>query len=158
MQRVLCAVLAVAALGGPALAGPAQSGRKPDFSGSWTMNAAKSTFGVVPPPASITRKITHAEPAMAIEEVQDSPLGVQETTRKYQTDGSETTFSAQGADVKTSAKWEGDVLVVISTVEMIGISYNDRMSLSPDGKTLTSTIAIGSPQGNVDVVVVFDKQ
>ena len=106
-----------------------------------------------------TRKIVHAEPSLTIDEEQASPLGVQRTERKMTTDGSESTFSASGADVKTSAKWDGNALVVVSNVEVaIGMTYNDRMTLSPDGKTLTSIVRLDTPQGSVDMIVVFEKQ
>jgi hypothetical protein len=36
--------------------------------------------------------------------------------------------------------------------------FNDRMSLSADGKTLTSVVRLDTPQGSVDMTVVFDKQ
>jgi hypothetical protein len=32
------------------------------------------------------------------------------------------------------------------------------MSLSPDGKTLTSKVQIATAQGNGDVTIVFDRQ
>ena len=36
--------------------------------------------------------------------------------------------------------------------------FTDRMSLSPDGKTLTSKVQITSSQGGGDVTIVFDRQ
>ena len=143
---VLAVVLALAA-------SPIVAQQKPNFSGNWTINQAKSNFGAVPVPM-ITRKIVHAEPSLTIDEEQDS----QPTQRKYVTDGSQSTFNASGAEVKTSAKWDGNTLVVVSIVDVAGLTYNDRMTLSPDGKTLTSTLRLDTPQGAVDLVVVFDKQ
>jgi hypothetical protein len=139
------------------LTGSAAAADKPDFSGDWTMNVAKSNFGILPPPISIKRKITHAEPAMTIVEDQDGGAGVVTTTRVYTTDGKETTFTSQGAEVKTAAKWDGDTLVVDSKVDVAGLLFNDKMTLSADGKALTSTIVITSPQGAVDLVVVFER-
>ncbi len=143
---VLAAAIALAA-------SPAVAQQKPNFSGSWTINQGKSNFGAVPTPM-ITRKIVHAEPSLTIDEEQDS----QPTQRKYVTDGSQSTFSASGAEVKTSAKWEGNTLVVVSIVDIAGLTYNDRMTLSPDGRTMTSTLRLDTPQGPLDLVVVFDKQ
>jgi len=135
-----------------------QSAAKPNFSGEWKMNVAKSDFGAVPPPESMTRSITHAEPSLTIVEAQKSALGDQSATRKYVTDGSETTFEASGATVATSARWAESTLVVISKVDVIGLTFNDVMSLSPDGKTMTSKVRIGSAQGDMDVTIVFEKQ
>jgi hypothetical protein len=150
---LLEAVLAVAlALGG------AQSAAKPDFSGDWKMNAAKSDFGAVPAPSLITRKITHAEPALTIVEEQRSDLGDQLATRKYTTNGSPSVFNANGADVTTSATWDGTTLVVVSKVDVIGLTYHDRMSLAADRKTLTSLVRVSSADGDLEMKVVFERQ
>ena len=74
------------------------------------------------------------------------------------TDGKESTFDIGGAAVKATANWEGSTLLVVTKVDVAGVSYNDRMSLSPDGKTLTSVVRVDTPGGAVDVTVVFDKQ
>jgi hypothetical protein len=140
------------------LVGGGQGAAKPNFSGEWKMNAAKSSFGVLPPPDSMSRSITHAEPSLAIVEKQQSAMGDQHTTRKYTTDGSPTTFDVNGAIVKGTAKWAGATLEVTSDVEMIGATFVDKMTLSADGKTLTSQVHITSPQGDVDITVVFEKQ
>jgi hypothetical protein len=135
---------------------PAQS--KPNFSGSWKMNGAKSDWGLMPAPASIERKITHAEPALTIVEDQDAGFGVQSATRAYTTDGKGSTFMSSGAEVKGTAVWEGNDLVVTSAVDVASLKFVDRMSLSADGKTLTSTITLTSPDGTLDLKVIFDKQ
>jgi hypothetical protein len=135
---------------------PAQS--KPNFSGSWKMNVTRSDFGAIPAPTSIERKITHAEPSLVIVEAQDVGLGAQTVTRMYTTDGKGSTFVSQGAEVKGTGVWEGNEAVVTSEVEVVGIKYVDRMMLSPDGKTLTSVIKLATPQGDIDMKVVFEKQ
>jgi hypothetical protein len=42
--------------------GLVQAQAKTDFSGTWKLNAGKSDFGPMPPPDSMTEKITHADP------------------------------------------------------------------------------------------------
>jgi hypothetical protein len=135
---------------------PAQS--KPNFSGSWKMSVARSDFGAIPAAVSIERKITHAEPSLVIVEAQDVGSGVETATRTYTTDGKSTTFMSQGAEVKGTAAWQGNELVVTSEVEVVMLKYVDRMTLSPDGKTLTSVVKLATPQGDVDMKVVFEKQ
>jgi hypothetical protein len=153
MKTILCALLACLLL-----ASSTAAAEQPNFSGDWKMNAAKSTFGPLPAPTSISRKITHAEPSLTIVEEQVSDMGVQNTTRKYTTDGKEMTFESQGAHVTSSAVWDGSVLVVVSSVAEVGVQFTDRMSLSEDGKTLISSIHITSAQGELDLKVVFDRQ
>lgn len=130
---------------------------RPNFSGSWKMNAALSDFGPVPAPVSMDRKITHAEPALTIVEGQDAGAGVQMVTRVYTTDGKKSTFVSQGAELTGTAVWEKNELVVTSEVPSI-LKYVDRMSLSGDGRTLTSAVKLVTPDGDLDLKVVFQKQ
>jgi hypothetical protein len=153
MKSIVTALLVFAALTGTAAAAD-----KPNFSGEWKMNAAKTNFGPLPPPTSIVRKVTHAEPSLVIVEEQQGDLGTQNTTRKYTTDGKDTSFEANGAEVKGSAVWDGNIIVVTSSVDAVGLKFIDRMTLSEDGRTLTSVVHIASPQGELDVTIVFDKQ
>jgi hypothetical protein len=154
VTRIFAATLVALALAAHEV--PAQS--KPNFSGSWKMNASKSDFGAIPAPASIERKITHAEPSLIIVEAQDAGLGVETVTRTYTTGGKGTTFISQGAEVKGTAVWEGNELVVTSEVEVAMIKFIDRMILAPDGKTLMSVIKLTSPAGDVDIKALFEKQ
>ena len=140
------------------LAGSASAQNKPNFTGTWKMNAAKSNFAGGPAPDYINRTISHAEPGLLIEEEQLGPAGLQKTTRKYTTDGTPMSFESQGTQVTSSALWEGNTLIVVSKVEAIGVQFTDKMTLPGDGNTLTSAVRIDSPQGGVDVVVVFDRK
>lgn len=130
----------------------------PNFSGDWKMNPTKSDFGGLPAPVSMVRTIAHAEPSLKIVETQRSDMGDQSTTRNYTTNGAPTTFTSQGAEVRTQAEWTGSTLLVTSVVDAVGVTFKDQMTLSPDGKMLTSLVRIASPQGEVDLKVVFDKQ
>ena len=153
MKTIMHALVAVTLL-----AGTAGAADKPNFTGKWKMNAAKSTFGGGPPPDSIDRTISHAEPLLQIEEEQLGPGGVQKTSRKYTTDGTAMSFESQGTQVTSSAVWHDSALVIVSKVEAIGVQFTDRMSLSADGNTLTSAVRIESAQGGIDITVVFDRQ
>jgi hypothetical protein len=155
VKRFLAGILAAALFVAGA---PIRAQQKPNFSGNWKMNQVKSNFGVAPAPDTFTRKIVHAEPSITIDEEQATPIGLQQTQRKMTTDGKESTFDVGGADVKATARWEGTTLLLVTTVDVAGVSYNDRMSLSPDGKALTSIVRVDTPQGSVDVTVVFEKQ
>jgi len=138
---------------------PLRAQQKPNFSGNWKMNPMKSNWGGAPAPGSFTRKIVHGEPSISIDEEQDTPAGLQQTARKMTTDGKESTFDVGGADVKATANWEGSTtLLLVTRVDLVGVSYKDRMSLSADGKTLTSVVRVDTPGGAVDVTVVFDRQ
>lgn len=153
MKTIPSALLALAVL-----AGTAAAADKPNYSGEWRMNPAKSTFGPMPAPISITRKVTHAEPSLVIVEEQLGDAGAQNTTRKYTTDGKEMSFESQGAEITSSAVWDGNAIVVVSNVNVAGLQFVDRMTVSEDGKTLTSAVHITSSQGDLDLKLVFDRQ
>jgi hypothetical protein len=155
MKTLMSTLLVIAAASNMAVAGD-----KPDFSGNWKLDTDKSTFGPLPPPASMTAKIKHTEPDLVIETTSDNGQGAQTSTSKYSTDGKETTNSMMGNDVKSKAGWEGNVLVVNSNMDMGGAAVKlvAKYSLSDDGKTLTQTLNIDSPQGAFDLAFVLVKQ
>jgi len=43
-------------------------------------------------------------------------------------------------------------------MDSAGLKFTDRMSLSADGKTLTSKVQIATTQGDGDVTIVFDRE
>jgi hypothetical protein len=156
MKSLFKSVLLIAALATFALAAD-----KPNFSGEWKLNAAKSNFGPLPAPATFTRKVTHVEPSITVEDTQTgTPAGDQHDTHTYSTDGKEISFQSNGADVKSAVTWDGDSLLINSKASVQGtdILIKDKIGLSDGGKTMTDTIHIGSPQGELDMTIVFDKQ
>jgi hypothetical protein len=129
---------------------------KPNFTGEWQLNLAKSNYGSMPAPTSLLRKITHKEPSL---EVVDDEVGSRRTgirTRNYMTSGP-TTFEINGAAVEGAAAWEGTSLIVTTRVDTVGLTFKDKMSLSGDGKQLTSNVQIDSSQGSAQVTLVFDR-
>jgi hypothetical protein len=156
MKSLFKSVLILAALATFAVAAD-----KPNFSGDWKLNAAKSNFGPLPAPATFMRKVTHAEPSITIEDTQTgTPAGDQHDTHTYTTDGKEVSFQSNGADVRSTITWDGDALLINSKASVQGtdILIKDKITLSDEGKTMTDTIHIGAPQGELDMSIVFDKQ
>jgi hypothetical protein len=113
----------------------------PDFSGNWVINVEKSDFGGAPAPEKFTRKIEHREPSMVLTDAQSSPLGEDHAVRNYTTDGKEISYSWMGGDVKSSARWDGSKLVIVSKVNASGtdLVVNSVLTLSEDGKWLTES-------------------
>jgi hypothetical protein len=151
MKTITTLVLAMAAA-----AGLMAAADKPNFSGEYTMDAAKSDFGPAPPPSTMTRKVTHSDPAMTVVEARDD----QSTTVKYSTDGKETTNELMGAPTKSTAKWDGNALLVVTKADFQGteITINSKWTLSPDGKVLTDTWHLVTPQGEFDMTYVLNKK
>jgi hypothetical protein len=158
MKRVLVAALAMAIAAGAAAADKPKASDKPNFSGEWKMNPATSNFGQFPPPNSFVRKIEHTDPALSIVEDQSAGGAQSTTTRKITTDGKPAALELNGYAAMCSAVWEGKDIVATTNMESVGLKFTDRMSLSSDGKTLTSKVQISSTQGDGDVTIVFDRQ
>ena len=134
--------------------------QKPDFSGTWKLNVAKSDFGPLPPPESRTDVITHKEPSITDEVSAAGAQGKQQYTAKYTTDGKEVTNQIATREVKSILKWKGSNLVINSTLVYEGSDVKGvgTWSLSADGKTLTISAHYTSAMGEADQKLIFEKQ
>jgi hypothetical protein len=149
---LLCGLAAVV------ISGQAQA--KPNFGGDWKLNTSKSEFGPMPAPASRMDKIAHTDPSLKVATTQSGQNGDVTYEMKYATDGGETTNELRGNPMKSTAKWDGDALVVTTKGSFGGneITLADKWSLSEDGKVLTINRHIVSPMGELDQKIVMDKQ
>jgi hypothetical protein len=161
MKRVLLTAM-VAALVIPF---PARAQGKPDFSGTWTLDMAKSD----PPPqgrgggggggggATLTIKQTGTELAVTSEGRQ----GPQ--TMTYKLDGSPSSNEVMGRGgaqtVKSTAKWDASSLLIETTREFNGMTITTKevRTLSADGKVMTIESTSQTPQGEVKRKVVYTK-
>jgi len=165
MKRVLIAAIAMLTIAAgavaaekPAAASKAATSARPNFSGEWTMNTAKSNFGQLPPPTKFVRRIQHSEPSLTVIEEQSAGGRDSTTTRKISTDGKSVTLELNGAAALCSSVWDGSDIVATTTLDSVGLKFTDRMSLSSDGKTLTSKVQIATPQGDGELTIVFERQ
>jgi hypothetical protein len=144
---------------------PARAQTKPDFSGTWTMDAAKSD----PPPqgrggggggmggGSITIKQTGTDLVVTSEGRQ----GPQ--TMTYKLDGSPSSNEVMGRGgaqtVKSTAKWDGSSLLIETTRDFNGMSITTKevRTLSADGKQMTVESTTQTPQGEMKRKVVYTK-
>ncbi len=133
---------------------------KPNFTGNWKLNAAKSDFGAFPAPSSMTQTTTHEDPSLKVSIKMATGNGDFDMESTYSTDGKETTNSFGPNSMKSVAKWDGDILSV-QTKGQFGdseVTIQDKWQLSEDGKTLTMRRHFASSQGELDQTVVLDKQ
>jgi hypothetical protein len=141
-----------------ALAATAQT--KPDFTGAWKLNAAKSDFGSMPGVDSRTDVIAQTADTLTDKVSAETEGGPLDLNLTYKLDGTPTVNQFQGNDVKSKAKWDASTLVVDSQFSFndSDIQFESRWTLSPDGKTLTMATHIKSPMGEADQKYVLDKQ
>jgi hypothetical protein len=156
MKTIMTVVLALAATAALGIAAD-----QPNFSGDWTMDASKSEFGPIPPPDAMTRKIEHSGAAITSTETRKGGAqGDSTATLKYSTDGKETTNELAGSPTKSTAKWDGNALMIATKADFQGteITINSKWTLSADGKVLTDAWHIVSPQGEFDMTYVLNKK
>jgi hypothetical protein len=139
-------------------------GGRPDFTGKWSLDAAKSDFGQMPPPELLVHQIEHKEPNIKITTTQKSQAGETTNTRILTTDGKPSTnkIAMMGGEqeVKSSAKWDGEKLLMTAAFDAQGtaVELNDTWTLSDEGKVLTIVRLAKTPQGDFTVKTVYNKQ
>ena len=133
---------------------------QPNFSGNWKLNTAKSDFGEMPPPNSMTEAITHEEPNLKVSVQQSSDMGDFNYEAAYTTDGKECTNTMRENPSTSVVKWDGDALVFETEGNYAGtdLKINDRLTMSDDGKVLTLIRHISGGFGEVDQKYVLEKQ
>jgi len=151
----------IAALSVTAFATSMFAQTKPNFSGTWKLNVAKSDFGPLPAPDSRTDVITHNEPTIKIDVDSKGGQGDFAGTINYTTDGKEcVNHMGEGNEIKTKLTWDGDDLVGDSAGSYEGNDFTakDRWTLSDGGKTMTVTRHISAGGSDFDLKFVFAKQ
>ena len=160
MKRALSIVGAIVLL---VMTGAAQSA-VPNFSGTWSLDTAKSDFGPIPGPESIVMVIDHKEPALKVTVTQKGPQGETTNDSTYTTDGKDNMNKmrspAGDQDVKSTTKWNGKILATTRTIEAQGMSIgiDDAWELSADGKVMTINRYLKTPQGDFSTKIVLNKQ
>jgi hypothetical protein len=159
MKRVVLLALATAIV----LPFHVRAQAKPDFSGTWTLDTAKSD----PAPqgrgggggggGTQTIKQTGTELAVTTEGRQ----GPQ--TMTYKLDGSESTNQVMGRGgaqtVKSTAKWDGSSLVIETTRDFNGMSITSKevRRLDNGGKEMHVETTAQTPNGEQKRKVVYTK-
>ena len=133
--------------------GLAQTPARPNFTGTWAMDPAKSELGEMPPTTSHVLTIVHKEPNITI----DREVDGRKDSAPFRTDGVETSFKAECCgELKSSGRWEGTTLM--RRVGNENITQNDAWTLSADGKTLTIVRKVEQGGEGFTLKMVFSKK
>lgn len=133
---------------------------RPNFTGSWKLDPAKSDFGRLPPPTKYELKVDHQEPNLRFITTRSGQNGESTNDAKYVTNGSPATNQTRMGEVKGTASWKGDTLLIENKLTFQGneIQQQDTWTLSEDGKTLQINSHLASPQGALDFRLSLNKQ
>ncbi len=148
------------AIVGILLLGALTASAKPNLTGEWKLNTAKSDFGEMPAPTSMTQKITHEDPKLKVAVQQSGEMGDFEYESNYTTDGQESTNTIRDNPSKSIVKWDGDVLT-FDTKGRFGdndFTMQDKWSMSADGKVLSIERHFSSSWGEATHKLVLEKQ
>ena len=156
----VCAALLVLVVSASAWAQDA----KPNFTGKWNLDVAKSDFGQMPPPDSVVHVIEHKEPNLKVVTTTKSAQGEITNERSLTTDGKENVnkmrMGPEEQQVTSTSKWNGKSLATSFKLSAQGTEFeiSDSWTLSDDGKVLTVSRGIKAPQGEFTSTTVFNKQ
>lgn len=134
---------------------------KPNFSGVWKLNNAKSDFGPMPGgPDKFERTIDHKDPNLKMTTVQAFQGQERKNDVEYVIDGKEKTVETPMGAMQVTPVWKGDTLEITVKREIQGnqIKSVETWSLSEEGKVLTVKTDISTPQGEFALKFVMDKQ
>lgn len=111
---------------------------RPDFSGLWQLDLAKSTLRG-PAPKELFAKIDHLDPIVTQTMLIVAADGrEQQQTFTYETNGRESRITIGAAEGRSRARWNGSELIIDSVLTTPNgtLHFSDHWSLSSDGQTL----------------------
>lgn len=130
-----------------------------NFSGTWTLDLEKSDFGM----NNQAVKARMNKVTLVIKQTANQ-LTIERSTgdiTTYKLDGSESINNLpNGVQSKTTMHWVGDTLASTSTSQINGkeTKMTDERSLSADGKRMTLKVALTTPGGVKNQLLIYTKQ
>jgi len=151
-----------------ALAAPlgAQSVVHPNFSGTWVLDAAKSSAtGAMNAPSAGTYVVTHVGDSISIDQKMTNNDGEQALKKTWKIDGKVWTNSLtyQGTEMtlRQVLSWNGAVLNVHTNTDFAGtpVEQEETWTLSADGKGLTQVMnTVVNGEVYATLTLVFTKK
>lgn len=131
---------------------------RPDFTGTWTFNPARSTLQIQAPDKSVF-VIDHRDPVLRFSRTHTASEVDDTFTIDLSTDGQETAVDRDGMQVLARAYWDGDTLVFDSRLTRSGEEATNvvRYTLSGDWQTIVARERLRSASINYDNVWVLEK-
>ncbi len=133
---------------------------KPDFTGTWKFDSARSSLQISPPRSTVFR-IDHNEPRFHLERTHVFDATNSDTfSIELTTDGKAVVLTHRGLRIRATLRWEGDALLFDSTIQGDGDEATNvvRYTLSGDRRLFTAEEKFRSRELNYDNRWVFEKQ
>ena len=150
-HAVLLAVLAFVSTG-------MRAEDKPNLSGTWKFDPARSRFDAIPAPKSATMKIDHHEPKIHIDLDMVLKKNQQNEILDLLTDGSEQKVTLDGHQATATAYWEDDKHLVIELKRDAGQVETRRMQIGDKGKMLTTVLTVKDDGGQKSAFGFYTKE
>ena len=138
-----------------------------DFSGKWVLNEEKSNIGESRFFSTPLLSVEQSEGSIKIDRTRTGRDGEERTTTEdLKTDGTENLTENQRGTTKTVATWaaDGKSLTFAATSEFerqgetMTMERTEVWTIDDTGKVLTIKSTSNSPNGEVTVTLVYDKQ
>jgi hypothetical protein len=154
--QMLASMLFITLLAPSSQATPART----DFSGTWTLDLARSDFGPVPKPQKRVDVITQTPRALKIHRTVVLPDGEHASDITLDLGGAETAYQAVGGELRSTAAWKGRVLMVTSKGAGRGgaVTLSENWTLSPDRKSITVKRHTAGPDNTFDQTMVMTRE
>jgi hypothetical protein len=136
---------------------------KPNFTGTWLLAIEKSDFSHFPVPDAQTNVIEHKGPNIKLTQTIRSasvPGGEASWERHYTTDGKESVNRLGPRDAKSTSKWAGNKLIIVTKLETPdGTSeIEESWELTDGGKQMVVSRDFKEPDGGGVQRLLFKKQ
>jgi hypothetical protein len=124
---------------------------KPDFSGEWKLDPAKSDFGPMPMPDKVVQKNTHKDPVLEVESTQVDGASERKLSMSYRTDGTPTKGKIGENEVTSTASWDGSVLAIESKliIPTRTLTFKERWTMAEDRKSMTIVRVVSTDLGDL---------
>jgi hypothetical protein len=161
MHRPTTTLFALASVLALSVVAPAQNPR-PDFSGTWVLDAAKSQAPMLPQSAQLV--VAQSDKLLSIEHTASNGTGTQVNKLSYHIDGSPSKNSTtppggQPIEFNSTTEWSGRTLVITTTADFNGgFKQVERWTLSSDGKQLTVLGDIALSGQTATAKMLYDKK
>ncbi len=131
---------------------------KPDFSGTWEFNPAKSALQITAPESTVFT-IDHRDPLLRLERTHVAGQTRDTFELELTTDGRETSVSKEGLQLRSRAHWDGETLVFETMLTRAGEEGTNlvRYTLDDSGDSFVAEEQFRSQKLSYDNRWVMDR-